>query len=78
MTFQNKFGTINFNLQKGFDFFSNNFLIFGPPCTPKMTKIKPPFGPRILCFIDIGREIVVQHFLLFIVTVRQLCELHTS
>ena len=78
MTFQNNFDTINFNLQEIFDFFPNNFLIFAPPCAPKMIKIKPPLGPLIICFIDIGRRMVALHFLLFSVTVWQLCELHTS
>ena len=42
MTFQNKFGTVNFDLYKGFDFFLKKTLNFCPPCALKMTKLKPP------------------------------------
>ena len=45
MTIQNKFGTINFNLQKGFDFLSNNFLIFGPLAPLKWPKSNPIGAP---------------------------------
>ena len=77
MTFQTNLVQLILICKKALTF-SKKKSKFLPPCAPKMTKIKPPLGPLIICFIDIGREMVVLHFLLFIVTVWQLCELHTS
>ena len=43
-----------------------------------MTKIKPPLGPLIMFFIDIGREMVALHFSWFSVTVLHLLKNKTD
>ena len=39
-----------------------------------MTKIKPPLGPLIIIFINIGRKMVALHFLGFYVPVLHLLQ----